>query len=130
MAEEEDKEILTTGQITFLAEAITPQNLKTIAMGYLDIDDTRITMEEYQHRLNVPAFKREIIKIWKYKNSSGNQVKVSPYFILLADHAIEAVKSRDVVLKTFLGGCTLAMCTHFPPNTFSRCSNAFSNLFF
>ena len=55
---------------------MTPQNLKTIATGYMNIDDARIISVEYEHRMNIPQFKREIIKIWKYKNSQGNQKQV------------------------------------------------------
>ena len=36
----------------------------------------------------------------------------------IADHLVEAIKSRDVVTKTNVGGSTLAMCTHFPQNYF------------
>ena len=71
---------LTGRQIVRLATAIPYRNMKSIALGYMDLDDAAITSLTDANRDDTEAFNREIIKMWAYKQSGNNQIQVnSPY---------------------------------------------------
>ena len=67
---------LTNNQIVRLARCISSQNMESIAVGYLDIDDPIIKNMKYENRDNMEAFNREIIRHWMYKNPESNQTQV------------------------------------------------------
>ena len=70
-----DPDQLTRKQIVRLAAAISANNMAAIAEGYMDISDETIKNKKYENKDDAQAFKREIIKVWVYKNS-GDYVKV------------------------------------------------------
>ena len=64
-------EQLTPKQIVRLAAAISANNMRAIAEGYMDIDDTTIKNLQYKNKDNAEAFNREIIRRWTSRNT-GN----------------------------------------------------------
>ena len=67
---------LTNKQMTFVAEAISPKDMKTIAMGYMDINPETIETKYFENPGNLAEFKRQILRIWLNQHSRGDQVKV------------------------------------------------------
>ena len=74
---DDTKRTLSNKQVTFVAEAISPKDMKTIAMGYMDINPETIETKYFENPGNLAGFKREILRIWMNKHSRGDQVKVS-----------------------------------------------------
>ena len=50
--------------------------MKSIALGYLGLDEETIENVDAAKKDDVEAYNREIIKIWQYGNSGHNQKKV------------------------------------------------------
>ena len=66
---------LTPAKIAELAAAISSRNMETIAVRYLDVDMESIeSMRDYYREPE--SLNREITRMWSYKNSSPDQVKV------------------------------------------------------
>ena len=76
MAAERRESRLTDALITQLAKAITPNDMKTIAMGYMDINNADIQTLEAQNSRDMSEFKRAILRIWAFQNAGGDQIKV------------------------------------------------------
>ena len=68
---------LTNNQIVHLARFISSQNMESIALGYLDIEDPVIKNIKHENRDNAEAFNREIIRNWRQRNSEPNRVQIS-----------------------------------------------------
>ena len=77
MSGEEAKRRLTNQQVSFVAEAISPKDMKTIAIDYLDINPETIEALHDENPRNLAGVKREILRTWMYRHYSGDQVKVS-----------------------------------------------------
>ena len=79
------KRRLSNKQVVSVAEAISPKDMKTIAMGYMDINPETIETVHDENPRNLAGFKRKILRIWMYKHSRGDQVKVSriPFLMFL-----------------------------------------------
>ena len=67
---------LTDEKIAVLATAISVENMTSIAEGYMNISDETIKNLEYENRGKAQAFNREVLKLWRNKNSASDQVKV------------------------------------------------------
>ena len=74
---DDTKRQLTNALVTFVAEAISPKDMKTIAMGFMDINPETIETVHDENPRNLAGFKRELLRIWRNKHSGGDQVKVS-----------------------------------------------------
>ena len=68
---------LTNWQYVHLAYAISIQAMESIALGYLGIELEVIDSLKEEHKNNTEKFKRELLRIWAYKNSGSDQVKVA-----------------------------------------------------
>ena len=67
---------LTNEQIVRLGVEISTQDMESFAEGYLDISDATIKSLKDQHKNNMDAFNRDLIRNWAYRNSDENQVEV------------------------------------------------------
>ena len=68
---------LTNRQRVRLGRSITKPNMKSIALGYLDLEKETIKNIESENQDDAESFNRDVIEKWEYKNSDGDQVKVS-----------------------------------------------------
>ena len=68
---------LSGSQIVRLAKEISTQAMESFAEGYLEIRDTTIKSLKEQHKNNMEAFNRDLIRTWTYKNPGECQVEVS-----------------------------------------------------
>ena len=68
---------LSGTQIVRLGKEISTQAMESLAEGYLEISDARIKSLKEQHKNNVDAFNRELIRNWGQRNPGENQVQVS-----------------------------------------------------
>ena len=50
--------------------------MAAIAEGYMNISDATIKNKKYENKDDAEAFNREVLRHWKNKNSSSDQVKV------------------------------------------------------
>ena len=82
---DDSKRRLSNKQVASVAEAISPKDMKTIAMGYMDINPETIETIHDENPRNLAGFKREILRIWMNRHSRGDQVKVSwiPFLMFL-----------------------------------------------
>ena len=78
MASKQNNKI-TNKQRVRLAAKIEKPHMKSIALGYLDLDEETIKNLEEENKNDVEAFNREVLKKWEYKNNGSNQVKVSKF---------------------------------------------------
>ena len=86
MAARENDNKLTNYQLVGLGRSITKQNMKSIALGYLDLDKETIKNIESENQNDVESFNRDVIEKWQYKDSDTDQVKVScsgPFILFL-----------------------------------------------
>ena len=67
---------LTNRQFVLLGRAISSPDMESIALGYLQFDEEIIKSLHYEHRGNVEAFNRDILKRWAYQNPESDQVEV------------------------------------------------------
>ena len=67
---------LTNKEMIRLAEAITGKHMEEIAMLYFDIDWEEVENSKRDHRDDVKAFNRDMLRKWAFKNSGQNQVQV------------------------------------------------------
>ena len=67
---------LTNNQIVHLARSISHDDMESIALGYLGIEDEMIKNLKTEDRENIEAFNRSIIRNWMYRNSGPNQKQV------------------------------------------------------
>ena len=67
---------LTNKDIIRLAEAIAAKHMEEIAMLYFDIDWEMVENSKKDHKDDVQAFNRDMIRKWAYKNAGPNQVQV------------------------------------------------------
>ena len=70
---------LTTKDIICLAEAIAAKHMEEIAMLYFDIDWEEVENSKKEHREDVKAFNRDMLRKWAYKNSGPNQAQVTSH---------------------------------------------------
>ena len=84
---------LTNRQIQQLGAVISRNDMKAIAMGFLDIDNT--TIKNKGGDTDAETFNRDIIALWAYKNPN-NQVTVNYFsiFTCLEQNARYAVCSK------------------------------------
>ena len=68
---------LTTRQRVRLANAISSQNMETIALGYLGFDDEGLKLLIDEHKGHAQRINRDILQKWCNKNSGNTQTKVS-----------------------------------------------------
>ena len=77
MAAKENDSKLTNYQLVSLGRSITKPKMKSIALGYLDLDKETIKNIESENQNDVESFNRDVIEKWQYKNSDTDQVTVS-----------------------------------------------------
>ena len=75
MASKEHGE-LSNQQFVRLGLEISTPAMESLAEGYLGINDARIKSLKEQHKNNMDAFNRELIRDWLYRNPGENQVEV------------------------------------------------------
>ena len=68
---------ISNKMIVRLAESISARNLELIAMKYLGIEWETLENLKRQHREDVQAFSRDVIRKWCYMNSGPDQIEVS-----------------------------------------------------
>ena len=68
---------LTNNQIVRLARVISSQDMESIGLGYLGIEEETIKNLKDARRDNVEAFNRDIIHHWIHRNPEPNQATVS-----------------------------------------------------
>ena len=64
------KDMLTNKQRVKLAAKISKPSMKSIALGYLDLDEETMENVDGAKKDDVEAFNREILKQWEYGNSA------------------------------------------------------------
>ena len=62
---------VTNGMIVCLAEAISAQNMESIALTYMGIEWEMLQNLRREHREEIEAFNRDVIRRWCNKKSSG-----------------------------------------------------------
>ena len=67
---------LTNKDMILLAEAIASKHMEEIAMLYFDIDWEMVENSKKDHKDDVQAFNRDMLRKWAYKNAGRNQVQV------------------------------------------------------
>ena len=75
MASEGNDSKLTNYQLVCLGRSITKPNMKSIALGYLELEDENIKNIDSQNQGDFESFNSDVIKYWMNKNSSDHQVK-------------------------------------------------------
>ena len=68
---------ITDQEIGRLASVFSPQELSSIAVNYLGIKEYELKNMDYEHRGDTEAYKREILKTWKYRNPSPDAKSVN-----------------------------------------------------
>ena len=68
---------ISNNMIVRLAEAISAKNLEVMAMKYMGIEWETLENLKRQHREDVQAFSRDVIRKWCYMNSGPDQIQVS-----------------------------------------------------
>ena len=68
---------ISNNMIVRLAEAISAKNLELIAMKYMGIEWATLENLKRQHRDDIEAFSRDVIRKWCYTNSGPDQKEVS-----------------------------------------------------
>ena len=91
MASGHSEEQLSNRQIVRLASAISVDNMESIALGYLGIEEETIRNLKHENRESAQSFNRSLLRHWMNKNAGPNQVQVSGqwchYFVSpCADH--------------------------------------------
>ena len=71
---------ISESQIARLARVISTDNMDSIAVGYMDLDDAIVKNLRVKSRSNPHEFIRDLIRTWAYRNPGPNQVKVSAGF--------------------------------------------------
>ena len=71
---------ITNRQYVELGRAIPRPNMESIALGYLNIEQETIDSMKVQHREDIEAFNRDVLRTWAYKSAAPDQVKVRCYF--------------------------------------------------
>ena len=66
---------LTAWQLVLLATVISVKEMIKITEGYLGIDHAKIENIKFKERDDVEAIRREILRIWSYRNNM-NQLQV------------------------------------------------------
>ena len=79
MAINGSKDKLTNRHLVDIAEVISPNDLESIALKYLNISTEKIKTLKAENKENPDALKRDVVRIWANRNSGPNQVKVSYY---------------------------------------------------
>ena len=67
---------LSPKQIVSLARVITMDNMECIAVTYLGIEEETIKNLKAEHRENVEAFNRSVLRYWRNKNGGANEIQV------------------------------------------------------
>ena len=75
MASEGNDSKLTNYQLVCLGRSITKPHMKSIALGYLKLDDENIKNIDSQNQGDFESFNRDVIKYWMNRNSGDHQVK-------------------------------------------------------
>ena len=73
MLKQEPDDHLTEEQIFRLADAISADNMMSIAFGYMDISNETIKNLR-RDASNSEAFNRDIIKLWKNRNPKNSRM--------------------------------------------------------
>ena len=71
-----DGQLLTNKQRVRLAASISKPNMKSIALGYFDLEREALKNLESENLDDTEAFNREVIERWEFRNSGRDQVKV------------------------------------------------------
>ena len=93
---------LTNRQRVRLGRSITKPKMKSIALGYLDLDKETIKNIESENQDDAESFNRDVIEKWENKNSGGNQIKVSgsDHFRMLSFLLQKKLKTIKEKLRT------------------------------
>ena len=70
------KQKITQKQRVKLAAKISKSSMKSIALGYLDLDEETIKNLEEENKNDAEALNQEILKQWEYGNPGHNKVTV------------------------------------------------------
>ena len=84
MAAKRKDNTLTNYQLVALGRSISKQNMKSIALAYLELDKETLKNIESESQDDPESFNRDVIEKWENKNSGDDEVKVSSrgcYFI-------------------------------------------------
>ena len=90
---------MTNAQLVHLAREISCQNMESIALGYLNIDEEKIKNLKAARRDDTEGFVRDVIKEWAYRNPS-NQVQVRISSSIITDSVGRGVYCIAFFLKT------------------------------
>ena len=85
-----------------LSEQLTNRQyvqLKSIALGYLNIDLMIIKSKQFEHRGNSEAFNRDILKRWANRNPGPCQVQVRDIFEIFCLEHTSMTNNMKSVLK-------------------------------
>ena len=89
---------LTESQIAHLAQAIYSNNMESIALAHLGEKSETIKNLKTQHRDNIEAFNRDLIRNWMYRNPGNDQKEVR----LIKWYIYYSGKGNTVMLKISL----------------------------
>ena len=67
---------ISNNMMVRLSEAISAKNLELIAIKYMGIESETLDNLKRQHREDVQAFSRDVIRKWCYMNSGPDQIEV------------------------------------------------------
>ena len=76
MATWREERQLTDSQIADLARAISSEDMETVAVGFLGIDEAVIINLRKTHWKDPVAFNREVLRVWTKQNEGNEQVQV------------------------------------------------------
>ena len=68
---------LTNHHKVRLARAISSSDMESIALGYLGVEEETIKNLKAEHRENIEAFNRSLIRNWMHRNAGNCQTKVN-----------------------------------------------------
>ena len=87
---------LTNNQIVRLARAISSNDMESIGLGYLGIEEETIRNLKAEHRENIEAFNRSLIRNWTNRNAGPDQAQV--YKLCLLSSALVHCEDRVIPL--------------------------------
>ena len=73
--------LLTNKQRVKLAAKISKSSMKSIALGYLDLDEETIKNLDDTNKDDVEGFNRDVLKMWENKNYGRNEVQVGVFTV-------------------------------------------------